>query len=426
MIGKQYFSGNGVRKEMKKAESKEISAGREVQREAKRIVVSVTNDLVTDQRVHRSCSALCDAGYAVTLVGRRLPGSAEVYRPYRTVRMRLLFRKKVFFYAEYNLRLFLRLLFMKADVLYANDTDTLPANYWAAVIRRKALFFDAHEMFPEVPELVNRPRVKQFWTGIESRLFSRMAKRKRTAAVTVCDSIAEIYKKRYGIGMDVVRNVPMQWKPLDEAAQAKADSLVAQLPRGKRLLLYQGAVNVGRGIEWVMAAMPYLEGCHMVVAGVGDEYERLKRDAECESLKDRVTFLGRVEPEVLHGLTCHASLGLSLLENRGLNYYYSLPNRIADFVQAGVPVLATDFPEIHNVVERYGIGTLVAPVPFDSRSGRSQMIDGQDLAQQILQALAYWDAMEVSERRDRFEKAAKELSWEHDKKTLLHDIDTII
>ncbi len=143
---------------------------------ARRIILSVTNDLVTDQRVHRSCTALHEAGYDVTLVGRKLPESVEVRRDYNTVRMRLLFRKKAAFYAEYNIRLFLRLLFIRADLFYANDTDTLLANYFAARIRRKPLFFDAHEMFPEVPELVGRPRVKRFWTRIEDRLYPRLAK----------------------------------------------------------------------------------------------------------------------------------------------------------------------------------------------------------------------------------------------------------
>ena len=138
------------------------------------IILSVTNDLVTDQRVHRSCTALCEAGYDVTLIGRRLPDSVPVKRQYRTIRMRLLFRKKAVFYAEYNFRLFLRLLFSRADAFYANDTDTLPANYFAAFLRRKPLFFDAHEMFPEVPELVGRPRVKHFWTRIEDYIFPNL------------------------------------------------------------------------------------------------------------------------------------------------------------------------------------------------------------------------------------------------------------
>lgn len=383
--------------------------------------MAVTNDLVTDQRVHRSCMALTDAGYDVTLIGRKLPSSGAVSRTYKTERMRLIFKKKVFFYAEYNFRLLLKLLFAPADAFYANDTDTLAACYVAARLRRKPMFFDAHEMFPEVPELVGRPKVKGCWEKIESFFMSRIARREDMAAATVCKSIADIYKERYNIEMAVVRNVPMSNNVVNSA---DVSGLLANIPQGRRILLYQGAVNVGRGIEAVMEAMLYLDECHMLVAGVGDKYVELRNRAEAMRC-DNITFLGRLEPNVLHGLTLHADLGLSLLENRGLNYYYSLPNRIADFVQAGVPVLATDFPEIHRVVEGYGIGTLVPPAKFDPATGCSEWPMPEEMGRIIREALSYWDSVGKERRKDIFAKAAADLSWENDKKILLKEIDTI-
>lgn len=377
----------------------------------RRIVVSVTNDLVTDQRVHRACTALHDEGYNVTLVGRRLPLSAPVTRPYRTVRMRLLFEKKAVFYAEFNIRLFIKLLFSRADCFYANDTDTLPANYMAACLRRKPLFFDAHEMFPEVPELVGRQRVKRFWTWIEDRIFPKIATKPRMAAVTVCGSIADIYKERYGLDMAVVRNVPME-----RPAPPRGDK--PQCP----VLLYQGAVNVGRGIEWIADAMQYLPDYRFVVAGVGDKYEELRQRYK----QDNITFVGRLEPDRLYELTTSATLGMSLLENRGLNYYYSLPNRLADFVQARVPVLATDFPEIRNVVEGYGVGTLVPPQPFDTSRCESQPPDPHAMAQTIRNAVEYWSQMPADEKKRRFDAAAKELSWNNDKTILINQISKIL
>lgn len=402
----------------------------------RRVIVSVINDLVTDQRVHRSCTALCDAGYSVTLVGRRLADSGPLNRNYKTVRMRLLFRKKAVFYAEYNIRLFLRLIFSKADIFYSNDTDTLLANYYAAKIRGKLLFFDAHEMFPEVPELVGRNGVKRFWMGIENHIFPKIQKMKpRAAAVTVCRSIADIYMERYRLEMGVVRNVPMRY----ETECVECGDFAKVFPSDKKILLYQGAVNVGRGLEWVIDAMPHLPQCHLVIAGVGDVYDALVKDVERRSLEGCVTFLGRVEPSVLHHITPLADLGLSLLENRGLNYYYSLPNRIADFVQSGVPVLATDFPEIHRVVEEYGIGSLVP-----SFERRTENIEGgtdssdikqmslkdveyspEVLARYISEALAYWEQIPREERENKFKKASEELSWEHDKEVLLECVNRL-
>ena len=88
---------------------------------AKKVIVSVTNDLATDQRVHKVCVYLHNKGCKVTLVGRRLSNSMPMQRPYKFKRMRLFFSKGALFYAEYNKRLFLYLLFRKVDVLVANE-----------------------------------------------------------------------------------------------------------------------------------------------------------------------------------------------------------------------------------------------------------------------------------------------------------------
>jgi len=402
-----------------------------------KILLSVTNDLVTDQRVHRACMALHQAGYDVTLIGRRLPHSQKIIRPYHTVRMRLLFRKKALFYAEYNLRLLLRLLLSRADLFYANDTDTLLANYLAARLRRKPMLFDAHELFPEVPELVGRPRVKAFWQHIEDLILPRIARRNDMAAITVCHSIADIYHRRYGLHMDVVRNVPIQpiqpIQPLTSPPStlnsllwpATLWSKLSTLKRaGKRLLLYQGAVNVGRGIDWVMHAMPLLPECHFIVAGDGDEYQNLLALKEKMQLHN-VTFLGRLTPDQLRQLTPLADLGISLLENRGLNYYYSLPNRLADFAAAHVPVLATDFPEIRRLIQRYQIGQLLPPAPFDPDKQQSQPPDPHFLADAIRNTLALWDSLPADERNRRFHLATDDLNWDNDKNTLLKNIDAI-
>ncbi|MDR0798905.1 MAG: glycosyltransferase, partial [Dysgonamonadaceae bacterium] len=139
-----------------------------------RITLSVTNDLVTDQRVHKVCTTLLQHGYEVKSVGRRLRNSPDLQRPYATRRMRLLFNKGFLFYAEFNLRLFWYLLFDRTDLYLANDTDTLLANYLASKLRRKPLVFDAHEMFPEVPEVIHRKKVHAVWQGLEDFLFPKL------------------------------------------------------------------------------------------------------------------------------------------------------------------------------------------------------------------------------------------------------------
>ena len=138
-----------------------------------RALVSVTNDLATDNRVHRTCTVLLALGYEVLLVGRKLPGSMPLERPYRTRRMRLLFNKGPLFYAEYNARLFLLLLFSRSTLLFSNDLDTLLPNFLVARIRGQKLVYDTPEFYTEVAGLVRRPRARAVRGRRWLRLFRR-------------------------------------------------------------------------------------------------------------------------------------------------------------------------------------------------------------------------------------------------------------
>ena len=316
-----------------------------------RITVSVTNDLTTDQRVHKICNTLMQNGYEVKLVGRKLPRSKPVDRPYQTDRLLLLFRRSFFFYAEYNFRLFFYLLLEKADIFLSNDTDTLPANYLASIIRRKPLVFDAHEMFPETPEVIDRKWVKKTWTFIEDFLFPRLKN-----CYTVCGSIATYYNEKYKINMQVVRNIPLR-KTEPMRILPRSSSPIDT--KGKKVILYQGAVNRGRGIEWMIDAMPYLENFVFYVIGDGDKLKELKGKVVKMNLTDRVFFTGSIPLEKLSDYTARADIGINLLENWGLSYYYSLPNRIFDYIREGIPILSCDFPEIHKIINHYNIGMLI-------------------------------------------------------------------
>ena len=269
--------------------------------------------------------------------------------------MRLLFNHSFFFYAEYNIRLFFYLLFSKTDILLSNDTDTLVSNFLASKIRCKSLVFDAHEMFPEVPEVVDRKFVKQFWTKIENWIFPKLKH-----SYTVCQSIADIYKDKYGIDMKVVRNIPfaITENSISDNSMNEKNKLFPE-HNNRYILLYQGAINLGRGIEWIINTMPYLDEYVFYIAGDGDKMQEMQKQVTDMNISDRVKFLGRIPFEKLSVYTTYADIGISLLENRGLNYFYSLPNRIFDFIRKNIPILATDFPEIRKIIEHYNIGELV-------------------------------------------------------------------
>jgi len=357
-----------------------------------RVTVSVTNDLVTDQRVHKVCTSLMQNGYEVKLVGRNLRNSKPVNRLYHTVRMNLLFSRSLFFYAEYNICLFFYLLFDKTDIFLSNDTDTLPANYLVSRIRRKPLVFDAHEIFPEVPELTDRKWVKRVWTTIEDFIFPHL---KNT--YTVCDSIAAYYNEKYKINMQVVRNIPLKrTTPLRMFSRPSPIDA-----KGKKVIIYQGAVNLGRGIEWMIEAMPLLDNFVFYVIGNGDKLKELEEKVKKMNLTEKVIFTGQIPFDKLSEYTVRADIGINLLENWGLNYYYSLPNRIFDYIREGVPILSSDFPEIRKIITRYNIGMLI------------NNFDPQHLASAI-------KSMALKGRnRTNFAIANAELCWENEEPVLL-------
>lgn len=310
----------------------------------KRIIISVSNDLVTDQRVLKVSETLFRNGFDLCLVGRKLKSSPSVNLPFSHKRFNLLFNSGFMFYLELNIRLFIFLLFSKAEIFYSNDTDTLPANFLASKIRNKQLVFDAHELFPEVPELQDRPFIKSVWRLIENLIFPHLQ-----VTFTVCDSIADYYSKKYNIKMHVVRNVPN----FEEKTATKKLHFDQQ-----KIILYQGALNIGRGLEWVIDAMPHVENAVLYIIGDGDIREQLEHKVKIMHLESRVIFHGKVAGKELQSFTSSGDIGLCLLENKGLSYYYSLPNRIFSYLHAGVPVLASPFPEIARIVEKYKTGVL--------------------------------------------------------------------
>ena len=156
----------------------------------RKIIVSVTNDLTYDQRVGKVCMSLHNQGYEICLVGRLLKDSAQIDRPYSVKRFKLLFNQGFLFYAFFNLRLFIFLLFSKGDIYHANDLDTLLANWLASKIKKKKLVYDTHEYFTGVPEIQDRPSVKKVWEAIEKKIFPTLKH-----VFTVNSSIAVLMKK---------------------------------------------------------------------------------------------------------------------------------------------------------------------------------------------------------------------------------------
>ena len=321
-----------------------------------RLICTVTNDLSYDQRMIRICSSLSRAGYEVWLVGRVLPHSKPLHaQPFRQHRLRCRFHTGKLFYLEYNLRLFFWLAGQSFAALCAVDLDTiLPAFFWCR-LRRKPLVYDAHEYFTETPEVVRRPAVQKVWEAVARLCIPRLQ-----YAYTVGDMLAKRFTQRYGTPFAVVRNLPYR-------------RTAAKLPPKTQppVILYQGALNEGRGLETAIEAMQQISHAQLWLAGEGDLSQALRQQARSLGLGEKVRFLGYLPPPELRELTPQAYIGLNLLENKGLSYYYSLANKAFDYLQAGVPAVHMDFPEYARLQKQYPAFLLLEELSADALAGSS-------------------------------------------------------
>lgn len=301
-----------------------------------------SNDLCTDQRMHKICGELSDF-YQICLVGRRYSDSATPDIKFPYFRFHCFFRRGKLFYLELNWRIFWWLIFKKWDAVCAVDTDTLAACGLTSLLTGRKLIFDAHEFFTETPELGNRNVVRFVWRQIE-RYFIPQSHLCYTVSKSIADRYSELFRKPFY----VVRNLP--YKRAHGTFRGDFKS---------RILWYQGALNRGRGLESIILALDYLKEWQLVLVGDGDILCQLKELSESLGVKDRVEFRGKISPIELNQLEDKVFVGFNLLDSCSKSYYYSLANKFFDYVQQGIPQITMDFPEYRKQLAEHAVGLML-------------------------------------------------------------------
>ncbi len=358
----------------------------------KSAIVSVTNDLVTDNRVRKVCDFLHTEGYVVTLVGRKLSTSLFLdEQTYKTKRFRLIFNKGPLFYLEYNLRLFLFLLLKKVDLLVANDLDTLLANYLSYKIKNCKLVYDTHEYFTEVPELIDNPFKQRIWFKLEKSIFPKLKN-----IITVNDSIAKLYSDKYHVKVKVIRNV----SPTLKIEYMKSRSEL-NLPEDKFIIILQGSgINQKRGAEEAVTAMRNIEKAILLIIGGGDVLTTLKKMVDEFQIQERVKFLPKMPYQEMMQYTRNANLGLAIDHNDVLNHKLALPNKLFDYIQAEIPILSSKLIEVRKIIEKHNIGYVL-----------ENELTSHNLSLKINEIIAI-QKVEIHELKQNLLLAKKEENWE--------------
>lgn len=337
--------------------------------------------------MQRICGSLAAAGYQTLLVGYRKKKSIPLFsKNYAQKRINCWFKKGKLFYAEYNLRLFVYLLFKKADCICAIDLDTMLPCYWVSKLKGIKRVYDAHEYFSQLEEVISRPGIYRFWYRLERKMIPRFKH-----GYTVCRSIAGEFKKNYEVDYEVIRNVPV----LENV----------RLPeRKQRILIYQGAVNKGRGLDKLVAAMLDIDAM-LWVCGDGNFMDEMKRAATGFNVSEKIILWGMLSPTELKTKTAEAYIAINPFEKNGLNQYLSLSNKFFDYIHSLVPQITMNYPEYKNINDEYEVALLIDDLePKTISKAVNRLLSDASLYKKIM---------------DNCIQAGKALNWQQEEKKLL-------
>lgn len=244
------------------------------------------------------------------------------------------------------------LLETPARVYHASGLYVLPAACSAARRYGGRVVYDARELYTHVSATTGRPWARVFW-----RLLERRYIRRTDSVLTVGHAIADRLAGTYGVARPaVLHNLPARKPPV-----LSPSPLVPDLDPDTVVILHQGHMMNDRGCEQLVDAMRDVEGAALVFLGGGPLRPALQKQAEGAGIADRVRFVDPVPSDRLPAYTASADLGVTLLQDTCLNHRFALPNKLFEYLMAGLPVIASDLPEIRRVVAPHDTGVLVEP-----------------------------------------------------------------
>jgi glycosyltransferase involved in cell wall biosynthesis len=269
-------------------------------------------------------------------------------------------------------------------------------NFLVSKIKGVPLVYDSHEYFTGVPEIQKRHIVKWVWTSIEKMIFPRLKN-----VMTVSDSIAEKYESEYGIRPLTVRNVSKDAKDISGYTRDELGISTDHL-----LLIFQGGgINIDRGGEELIEAICRIEDVSLLIVGSGDVLQILKNRVMELNLSGKVRFIPKVPWNELIKYTKSADAGLSLDKDTNPNYRYSLPNKLFDYILAGIPVIVSDLPEVRKIIEGNNCGIIISSVTPDAISiAIKKLRDDRNFLNRLKQNAV---------------SASKSLNWENESKKVI-------
>ncbi|MGL5901407.1 MAG: glycosyltransferase [Cetobacterium sp.] len=410
----------------------------------KNICMFVWNNFTNDARVLRECTALNEEGYNIKLVAihdyynkkllkREKKGNFEIVRVERFpkfIKSLLDFKEnynkkiksnKYIFLSPFLLITFSIIFFLKIskilkyiiitnifiqmirqgidrnyDVYHSNDLNTLPQGWICAKILKKnaKLIYDSHE-------------VQTSRTGYKGKKYYYLEKfliKKVDRMIMTTKTRVDYTRKLYGIESEIVHNYPFY----NDEVKLKDTTNIYQkldLSNDEPILLYQGGIQEGRGLENIIKASLKFKRGVVVFIGDGKIKPKLQRMVNENSLGERIKFLDKVPVEELSYYTSQAYLGFQVLQNVCFNHYSALSNKLFEYIMSEVPIVACDFPEIKKIVEKEKVGISInASNPDNIASAVNYILDNPKIREEMSK---------------RCKEAKKIYNWKNEKKVFI-------
>jgi glycosyltransferase involved in cell wall biosynthesis len=315
----------------------------------------------------------------------------KTYRDESTVVYKLTKTKfSIFFYASFKLLLLKELFKTKADLYFAEEIYSLPFVKFRSYFDNAKVYYNSRELYAFLGGLRNRKFIQKIFTTLE-RIFIH----KVDLVLTTGEMDSEFLHKFYGIKNTlVIRNIPKFTRVTDKVDLRKKLSL----PENVKILLYQGVLIDGRGIELVISNLNNIPNSVLVLVGDGERKLKWQKYAEEMNVADRVFFLGTIPQEELINYTAAGDIGVCLIENISVSYYHALPNKLFEYIMAGLPVISSALPQMKNIVEKYNVGKVVdLEVSQRIDSAINEMINDQE---------------KLNVYKNNCSLAAQELNWD--------------
>jgi len=424
----------------------------------KRVCMCVFNNFTHDSRVLKEASSLCDAGYEITVialldnktlpfekigaiqvkrisaspipikaiafVSNRVLGTAGskdaliygrhgneqkkskakfVRRFIKWIRSAMINLHRSLTISYFNYRITCSVKNEKYDVVHAHDLNTLMGGYCAAKRKGAKLIYDSHELYLERNRL--RP-YSPFGKWVRRRVEDYLINR-ADHVITVNKSLSSTLADWYQIKLPtVLMNTPNLKRSTAGNGSMSLHSALS-IENTYHIILYSGAITFNRGLENVIRALVYLPQCFFVLMGYGNAYYKRKLETIAAELNidKQLAFFGPVPNDQVTLYAASADLGIAAIENVCLSYYYCSPNKLFEYLLAGIPVIASDLPELGGIITEYNVGCT-----FDPNSPK-------DIARAAMEIL------ESPEKRINYKKntfsVASVYNWETESKKLI-------